>query len=608
MCFVLLRWRLAVATVLIFVALAGCDVPDTDEPVHVIKEGQEELAQKPVDESAEDQAPAFESPWDQFVDGFIEAHFAAHPAFAVMQGRHEYDGILPDWSKAGIAGEIARLHQAREDALDFTAEELGEEAEWQREYLLSVIDRNLFWLEKAEWPYQNPAFYFDWMSDSLDPSPYITLDYAPLKDRLESYTRYAGSIPRAVAQIRANLRLPMARTRLEYGIASFGGLADYFRNDVPAVFASVDDRAAQAAFAEANAAAANAMAELRDWLISNRETATDDYALGSELFSQMLYDTERVDVSLEELEAIGRADLARNQKALAEACAEFAPGETIESCFARMANNKPEGGSVEAARGQLDEIKSFLVEQDLVSIPGTEEAKVAESPPYARSNFAYINIPGPYEKNQPSVYYISPPDPSWSEEVQRAYLPGEADLLFTSVHEVWPGHFLSFLHANRADWVFGRVFVTYAFGEGWGHYSEELMLEAGLRDASAETRIGQISNALLRNARFLSAIGLHTQGMTVEQSERLFMEAAYQDEGTARQQAARGTYDPAYLNYTMGKLMIMRLREDWTAERGGREAWREFHDTFLTFGGPPIPLVRARMMDAEPEAVFYRGK
>jgi hypothetical protein len=269
-----------------------------------------------------------------------------------------------------------------------------------------------------------------------------------------------------------------------------------------------------------------------------------------------------------------------------------------------MADRKPEGGSVEAARGQLVETKAFIQEQELVTIPGTEEALVAESPPYARSNFAYINIPGPFEVNQPSVYNISPPDPSWTEEVQRAYIPGEADLLFTSVHEVWPGHFLNFLHANRADWIFGRVFVTYAFGEGWAHYTEEMMVEAGLRGASAETRIGQISNALLRNARFLSAIGLHTQGMTVEESERLFLEEAYQDEGTARQQAARGTYDPAYLNYTMGKLMIRRLRDDWVADRGGRNAWKEFHDTFLSFGGPPIPLVRARMHGGEPEAAF----
>jgi uncharacterized protein (DUF885 family) len=180
--------------------------------------------------------------------------------------------------------------------------------------------------------------------------------------------------------------------------------------------------------------------------------------------------------------------------------------------------------------------------------------------------------------------------------MQQAYIPGESDLLFTSVHEVWPGHFLNFVHAKRSDWIFGRIFISYAFAEGWAHYTEEMMLEAGFRDASAETRIGQLGNALLRDARFLSAIGLHTQGMTVGESEAMFTEEAYQDEGTAKQQAARGTYDPAYLNYTLGKLMIRELRGDWTATRQGRESWRDFHDTFLSFGGPPIPLVRAQMM------------
>ena len=292
--------------------------------------------------------------------------------------------------------------------------------------------------------------------------------------------------------------------------------------------------------------------------------------------------------------------LKRNQLALGEACAEFAPGESTRACVAKMANRKPVGGSVESARVQMDETKAFLVEKNLLTIPGDDEALVAEAPPYARSNFAYINIPGPYEKNQPSVYYISPPNPEWSDEVQQDYIAGESDLLFTSVHEVWPGHFLNFLHAKRADWFFGRLFVTYAFAEGWAHYSEQMMLDAGLREGSAETRIGQLGNALLRNVRFLSAIGLHTKDMSVAESETMFIEEAYQGEGTASQQAARGTYDPAYLNYTLGKLMIGRLRDDWTAERGGRKAWREFHDTFLSFGGPPIPLVRARMLKDQP--------
>ncbi len=171
----------------------------------------------------------------------------------------------------------------------------------------------------------------------------------------------------------------------------------------------------------------------------------------------------------------------------------------------RCPQTSPGEDSVQSAREQLEETRKFIVQEDLVSIPGTEEAKVDEAPPYARSNFAYINIPGAWEKNQPSVYYISPPNPAWPEDVQADYIAGEADLLFTSVHEVWPGHFLNFLHANRAAFFYGRVFVGYAFAEGWAHYTEEMMLEAGLRDRDPETRIGQISNALLRDARFLSS-------------------------------------------------------------------------------------------------------
>jgi len=189
--------------------------------------------------------------------------------------------------------------------------------------------------------------------------------------------------------------------------------------------------------------------------------------------------------------------------------------------------------------------------------------------------------------------------------MQAAYIPGKDDLLFTSVHEVMPGHFLQFLHSNRSASLIGRLFVGYGFAEGWAHYTEEMMWDAGLGAGDPEVHIGQLSNALLRNCRFISAIGLHTGGMTLAQSKDLFMKECYQDEGNAEQQAARGTYDPAYLNYTMNKLMIRKLRDDWTASRGGRDAWKQFHDRFLSFGGPPVPLVRQAMMsEDEPRAVF----
>lgn len=543
--------------------------------------------------------------WEKFVTRQIEEHIDAHPQWAVVQGRHEYDGQLPDWSRAGFEKEIARLHQARDEAMAFADDQLSADQIYQREYLVSRVDQDLFWIEKARLPFRSPEYYFGWLSDSLDPSPYIALDYDSVEQRMRSFTRYLQNVPRAVGQIRDNLEMPMPRTWLQLGIDGFGGYADYFRDDVPAVWAGVEDEDLQKEFASANKGAIRAMQDITDWLKSNMSTATEDFALGPDLFKQMLWDTERVDTPLDELEAIGRADMARNLKNLNEACAEFAPGLSVQDCFAKMSGNKPKVDSVESAREQLQEIREFMVKEDLVSIPGTEEARVDEAPPYARSNFAYINIPGAWEKNQPSVYYISPPNPAWPEDVQADYIAGEADLLFTSVHEVWPGHFLNFLHANRAPFFYGRVFVGYAFAEGWAHYTEEMMLEAGLRDGDPEARIGQISNALLRNARFLSTIGLHTKGWSVEDSKRFFMEEGFQSEGTAIQQAARGTYDPAYLNYTMGKLMIKRLRDDWTATRGGRTAWREFHDTFLSYGGPPIPLVRQQMMgEKRPEALF----
>ncbi len=314
-----------------------------------------------------------------------------------------------------------------------------------------------------------------------------------------------------------------------------------------------------------------------------------------------------MDTPLAELEAVGLADLKRNQSALAEACKAYAPGKTIAQCVAKMNNTKPEGNVVAYAATQLIALKRFVQQHGIVGIPGEEEAKVKQSPPYNAQNSAYIDIPGPYEKNMPSFYNVTAPDPSWSKAKQQNYIPGKADLLFTSVHEVWPGHFLQFLHSNRAPSMFSRLYVGYAFAEGWAHYAEEMMWEQGLGDGDPEAHIGQLTNATLRNVRLLSAIGLHTRGMTLAGSRRMFMEQGYQDEGNAEQQAARGAYDPAYLNYTMGKLMIRRLRSDWCGQRSGAEdkaCWREFHDAFLSYGGPPIPLVRAAMMGGPVRSVF----
>jgi uncharacterized protein (DUF885 family) len=546
-------------------------------------------------------ASARTSAWPAFSQQFIDGYFRNSPAFAVSQGRHEYDGQLPDWTETGLANSAEFLRSSIAAAQAFDPKRLSKTERFERDYLIARARGDLFWLETADQPRRNPAYY---MGNGLDPSVYVTRPYAPAETRMRAFIAYLKAVPGAARQIRANLRTPLPLSFINYGKAGFGGFAQYYPRDGKAAFASVADPALQAELDTAARDAARAMQGLADWLEAQRPNATQDFALGADKFAQMLRDTEMVDIPLAELEAIGRADLKRNQDALRAACAAYAPGATLQACMNKMAANKPKGGAVQAARAQLAGLKRFIEEKDLVSIPGTEEAQVEESPPYNRQNFAYIDIPGPYERGLPSVYYIAPPDPSWPAEVQAGFVQGEASLLFTSVHEVWPGHFLNFLHSNRSPFTFGRVFVGYAFAEGWAHYTEEMMWDAGLRNGDLETHIGQISNALLRDCRYLSAIGMHTGRMTQEQSRRLFLDQCFQDEGNARQQSARGTYDPAYLNYTMGKLLIRRLRDDWTGTRGGRAAWKQFHDRFLSYGGPPIPLVRAQMMGGEAKAVF----
>ncbi|MBX3430100.1 MAG: DUF885 domain-containing protein [Hyphomonadaceae bacterium] len=536
--------------------------------------------------------------WADFQNNFIERAFELDPTFAAGQGRHEFDGRLPDWSEEGLTAAKTFLRDSITQAEAMHG--LNQEQTFQRDYLVAVARGQLFWLDTADQPHTNPAYYMG----ALGPSMYVARPYAAADVRLRGYIQYLRAIPTAAQQIRANLRTPMPLTFVNYGRASFGGLAEYFQGDGKAAFAEVNDAALQGELTEASNTASAAMRELADWVEAQRPNATNDFALGAERFSQMLRDTEMVDLPLEEIERIGREDLARNQAAMREACTQFAPGATIPQCMARMGAHKPEGGSVEGARAQLAGLRQFIIDHNLVTIPGPEEAQVDEAPPFRRQNFAYIEIPGPYETNLPSVYYIAPPDPSWPVQVQRDFVPGQAELLFVSAHEVWPGHFLNFLHANRSPNQFGRVFVGYAYAEGWAHYTEEMMWDAGLGNGDAEIHVGQISNALRRDCRFLSAILMHTGRMTVDQSRQMFVNECYQDEGNARQQAARGTYDPAYLNYTLGKLMIRRLREDWTASHGGREGWHDFHDQFLSYGGPPIPLVRQQMMGGEAQAVF----
>lgn len=539
--------------------------------------------------------------WEKTVNSFIEDYLNNQPAFAAQAGRHEFDGRLPDLSSHGIKREIARLHDQQQQLSAIDASTLQPRERFDRAYLLAVVDKDLFWLEKSGFPFNNPA----WYQPQIDPDLYLSRNYAPLDVRMKAYIKYAKGIPHMAASIKENLKSPLPKTYVELGIDQFGGLATFYTKNVPAVFASVSDPELQKQLADADKDAAAAMTALKDYLVGERKNANDKFALGPDVFAQMIKQTEQLEVPVEKIEALGRADLDRNTAALKTECAVYLPKSSLGQCIAKMAANKPKAGPVEEARNQLKMLKEFILKNNVAAIPSDDEILVAEAPPYNSANAAFINPSGPYEKGVVSIYNIAPPDPKWTKAEQAAYIPGEATLLFTSVHEVWPGHFLQFLHSNSNPNKLEALWVGYAFAEGWAHYSEEMMWEMGLNKGDAESHIGQINEALLRDVRLLSAIGLHTHGMTVAQSEKMFREQAFQDPGNARQQASRGTYDPAYLNYTLGKLMIRKLRSDWlakTAPAGStpsetdQSRWHEFHDQFLSFGGPPIPLLRKELI------------
>jgi uncharacterized protein (DUF885 family) len=496
------------------------------------------------------------------------------------------------------------LHDQRDQIAAVDPKTLQPREQFDREYLLAVVDRDLFWMEKAKFPFSNPSWYID----KIDPDMYLNRNYAPLTVRMKAYIKYARGIPKMVKDIKENLQSPLPKTYVELGIAQYGGLSDFYSKDVAPTFASVTDPDLQKQLSDANAAAAQSMDALKQTLVEFLKKANDKYALGPDLYAQMVKETESVDVPVDQIETAGKADLERNIAALKAECDSYAPKAPLAQCVAKMSGHKPKDGAVEAARAQLVTLKEFIVKNNVVSIPSTDEAMVAEAPPYNRSNAAFIQVPGPYDRGVVSVFNIAPPDPKWSKAEQAAYVPSEASLLFTSVHEVWPGHFLQFLHSNANPSKLEALWVGYAYAEGWAHYCEEMMYEEGLGKGEPEKHIGQLTDALLRDVRLLSSIGLHTHGMTVAQSEKMFREQAFQDPGNARQQAARGTYDPAYLNYTLGKLMIRKLRTDWVAKQPGASSaagadnhalWHDFHDKFLSYGGPPIPLLRKEMMGEE---------
>jgi len=525
-----------------------------------------------------------------YANEVYDAWLKANPTSAAGMGYHQFDGVLPDYSPKALEARAAQLKEQKA-RLESFAGTLSSERDLERQVLLTDVRSTLFGTYELRQPQRNPMFYPVTLLD------YISRDYAPIDQRARGLITLCNAAPAYFEQAMANLEEALPRTWIETALLQTRGAIQFAKEDVPPALKGASPEVAKK-LGPALAKYEAALGKYADFLDERKAKQTEDFALGPEKFRAMLREEEGVDVDLDHLREIGEKDLARNLAALDQAAKQIDPNKTATQVVDMVRADRPEKDQLLALAGeQATAMRKFLVDHHIVSIPTDDVAEPRLSPPFERWNFAFMSAPGQFEKKKlPSFYYISPPDPKWSKKVQEEYIPSRYDLEFVTIHELWPGHFLHHLHIKVNPSKILRSFCTYSTSEGWAHYTEEMMWNAGVGNGDPKTHIGELQNALLRDVRFLVALGMHTRGMTVDEAKKMFIDKGFQDEGNAMQQAVRGTFDPGYLNYTLGKLMIRKLRDDWKAKVGDRYGLQAFHDEFLSHACAPIPVIRKQML------------
>jgi len=532
-------------------------------------------------------------------DAYLRAYCDTYPHVAVWLGFHEYDGRLPDLSRRGLEARRADLRRFLSDLERIDPTDLDPQAWLDYQVVRHEALFEAFAIEDWRRLERDPIPYLE----TLDVGNYILRNYAPLEVRARALIAHLRGVPAVLSAMRENLIHPM---RPAVGVAArIGkGLASFLQDDLPAALSVLEDGALRAELEEAIRDAVREVNAAVSWLENDlAPRAADDFALGPERFARMLALSEGLDISLDRLREVAEADLARNKEAFLETAARLGgPGRDPQQVIAEGKRRHPAPEDlIPTVRQLVDDLRQTVITRGIVSVPYDENCIVAETPPFLRYAFAMMYSSGPFETTaKESYYYVTPPERDWPPEKVEEWMTAFTyhSLWSTCVHEAWPGHYLHGLHTRNAPSPVTKTFGSYAFTEGWAHYCEQLMWETVCPD-DLWARLGQLSEALLRDVRFVCALGLHTAGMTVEEATRRFMEDAFMEAATAEEEAVRGTYDPGYLNYTLGKLMLLKLREDvWARERENFDL-RRFHDRFLSYGTPPIPVVRRLMLGGD---------
>ena len=534
-------------------------------------------------------------------EDFLSAFYEAHPHSAAALGLHQYDGRLPDWRPEAIQARLTDLRSFQEELAQICPQQLDEETQSDYELLYRAIGFEQWeWETLRHWR-TNPILY----GDLLDVSNYIKRDYAPLPERTRALIVHLNGFATVLETARANLEASIPQPFIETALEMGDGMVVFLQESLPESLASLEDAELKAEFEAAQATAVTSVKDFYRWLREEKLPQANEtgFAIGAPAFEEMLRWGEMVDLPLSQILAAGEAELARLESQAAETAQQIQPGRSPSEVMQSLTQDHPSMAQlIPATAAMLEELRQFTLDRQLVSIPSEVRCLVDETPPYLRWAFAMMDTPGALEeKATESFYYVTPPEDDWTPEDQEAWLSkfDHYTLRGVSIHEAYPGHYVQLLHHRRVSSTISKVFDSYSFLEGWAHYVEEMMLDEGYGDGEPRLRLAQISEALLRACRHIAAIKMHTQGMTVAEATRLFMEHAYMEELPARKEAERGTFDPGYLNYCLGKLMVKKLRADYEREQGSGFSLQAFHDHLLSHGSPPVPLVR-RLILASP--------
>ncbi len=555
----------------------------------------------------EKQDAEFKKVAEEYVKGWL----AAHPLNATSLGIHEYDGRISDFTRLAIDAELSRLHRFDERLKKFEIEKMKPASAVDLRILQAAIEKDLFAIQDMGDYENNPMTY----AQALDVSVYIKRNFSSLEDRVRSIITIENQTPNIVIAAKTNLTTEMPKPYVELAIQIARGSADFLKKDLVAALKDLKDERIIGAFQLSNRKASMALIDYANWLEKDKlPKATGNWALGEEKYQRMLAKTELVDLPPAKVLEIGLAELKREQDAFAEAAKIVNPDKPPIEVFKDVQKEHPTPETLIADTAKnLDAIRKFLVDREIITLPSKVKAEVKETPQFARAtSFASMDTPGPFEKKaSEAYYYVTPTEPEWPPEQKEEWL--SAFNYFTtdvvSIHECYPGHYVQFLHLNASEASrVAKIFGSYAFIEGWAHYTEKMMLDEGFGQPkgdspseeeikrAAKYRLAQSDEALLRICRLVASIKMHTQGMTVDEATKFFVENCYYEEKPARQEAMRGTFDPGYLNYTLGKLQILKLREDYKAQEGDKFSLKKFHDEMLKHGMPPIRLLREIML------------